>query len=122
MKRTILIPAAFAALLALATTSQVHGYGACRGGYTTCGNGSAQHYSSGSASGPYGSASHTGSTTATPSGVQHSGSTSATGAYGGSYSGSSTRAYSPTTYSGYSAVGTTGGGYSRSVTRSGYYP
>jgi hypothetical protein len=118
MIRTILIPAALAALLTLATSSQVHAYGAVHAGYTTTGAGGTQHYGSTSAAGPYGSVSHTGSTTATPYGVQHTGSTTVDG---NTYSSSGTRAYSPSTYHGYSAVGTTGT-YNASVTRTGYYP
>jgi hypothetical protein len=121
MMRTILIPAALAALLALATTSPVRAYGAYHRGYTMYGAGGYHHYGTTTGYGRYGgSVSHTGSTTGSSSGYQHTGSTTATGRYGGSYSSSSSRAYSPTTYSGYSAVGASGGGYSRSVTRTGY--
>jgi len=124
MMRTILIPTALAALLALATASEVHAYGAYHASYTTCGGGSVQHYGSTSSYGGYGgtSVSHSGSTTVGPyGGAQHTGSTTVSGPGGASYTGSTTRAYSPTTYGGYGATGVSGG-YSSSVTRTGYYP
>jgi hypothetical protein len=121
LMRTILLSVAFAALLSLATATQVHAYGACHTGCTTCGPNGVQHSGSTTVSGPNGTASHTGSTVSTPYGTEHTGTTTATG-YGGSasYSGSTTRVYSPTTYGSYSAVGTTSA--SASVTRVGVYP
>jgi hypothetical protein len=121
LMRTILLSAVLAALLSLTTATQAHAYGACHTGYTTCGPNGVQHSGSTTVSGPGGTASHTGSTTSTPYGTEHTGTTTATGAYGGAYAGSTTRAYSPTTYGSYSAVGTTGA-YHSSVTRVGVAP
>jgi hypothetical protein len=123
MIRTILVPAALAALLALLTSSHAHAYGACHTGYTACGSNGAVHYGSTSAYGAYGgSVQHTGSTSVNNGTVQHTGSTTASGAYGGSAQVNTSRAYSPTMYNGYSAGGTSG--YGASVTRSAsaYYP
>ena len=61
MLRKILIPAALAAFLMVATSSQVHAYGAVHAGYTTVGAGGVQHYGTTTASGPYGTATHTSS-------------------------------------------------------------
>src|SRR5262249_23488569 len=104
--RTILIPGILAVLLPLLTTSEVLAYGATYKGHTSVSNnGTVHHSSSGSASGPYGSAHYSGSTTVKQGDVQHTGSTTATGAYGGSYQSSTSRSYSPGTYNSYSAAG-----------------
>jgi hypothetical protein len=109
MKRTLLIPA-LAVVLALGISSRAHAYGASRTAHTSVSsNGTVQHSSSGSASGPYGSVQHSGSTTAGAGGVQHTGTTTATGAYGGTYDHTASRTYSPSTYNGYSAAGVSGG-------------
>jgi len=123
MLRTILVPALVAGTLALLAAAQAHGYGACHTGSTYVSpSGGVQHTGSTTASGPYGS--YSGSHTSSYSGggssgggsVSHSGSATASGPYGtASYSGSTTRAYSPTTYGGYSAAGTAS--YSGSVAR-----
>jgi hypothetical protein len=94
MMRTILVPAALAALLALATASQVHAYGACsrsatyRNPYT----GRSATVNEGTAVGP--------------NGVYHGASVSGSGP-NGSYEAAGARAYSPSTYGGYTAVGHT---------------
>src|SRR4051794_32990496 len=100
MMRTILIPAALAALLALLTSAQAHAYGAAHVGYTTAGPGGVQH--TGTTVGPNGQVyQHSGSTEVGPNGgVEHTG--TSTGPYG---SATTTRAYSPGAYNSYSAGG-----------------
>ncbi len=106
MMRTILAPVVLAGLLALLTTSQAHAYGCAHVGYTRVSpNGGVEHYGATETRTPYGSEDvHT-------------------DRYGGAYGGgeSTTRAYSPSMYSGYGAVGvhTTAdqGSVTRSVTR-----
>ncbi len=102
MMRTILVPAALAALLSLATASQLYAYGAVsRSASYSNPNTGRTATASGSAS--YG-----------PNGASHSASASGSGpngSYEGSASGS--HAYSASTYGGYTAVGSTsfnGGG------------
>ena len=102
--RTILVPAALAALLALATSSRVHAYGACSRSAT---------YTNPN-TGRSGTANE--STAWGPNGATHSTSASGSGP-NGSYSGSSQHAYSPTTYDGYSAAGATGSAYKAGVVR-----
>ena len=103
MIRTILVPTVAAALLALLTSSQAHGYGAaCRSAtYTNPNTGR--------------SATATQSATWGPGGASRSGSVSGSGP-NGSYSASGARTYSPTTYGGYSAGGSTST-YSAGVVR-----
>jgi hypothetical protein len=115
MMRTILILAALAALLALLTSSQAHAYGAAHVGCTTAGPNGVQH--TGTTVGPNGQVyQHSGSTAVGPSGgVEHTGTSTSSGPYGSAAS-TTTRAYSPAAYSGYSAAG--GGAYGASVTRS----
>src|SRR4051794_13140285 len=82
MFRTVLLPALFAGLLTLLTSSQADAYGAVHRGYTTVSpSGGVQHHGQTAAYGPQGgySASHTGSTTASGGTVDHTGSTTASG-------------------------------------------
>jgi hypothetical protein len=90
MMRTILVPAVIAGLLALSMCSQAHAYGAVHTGYTAVGpNGGAYHTGTTAAVGPYGGAAER---------------TTSVGPYGAT---STTRAYSPNMYGGYSGVGQT---------------
>src|SRR5947209_15651126 len=100
MMRTILVPAVLAALLALATSTPVHAYGAVSRSatYTNPNTGRTGTVNEGTAVGP--------------NGVYHGASVSGSGP-NGSYEATGARAYSPSTYGGYSAVGHTdyyGGG------------
>lgn len=120
MLRTILIPALLATLLAALTTTRADAYGAYHTGYTTVSPaGGVQHYGQTTATGVHGGTyDRTSSTTGGyGAGATHTSSTTATGAYGGVYHGSTTRAYSPATYQGYSAAGMSGSTYRAGVVR-----
>jgi hypothetical protein len=106
MLRSILVPALLAAAAGLLTASHAHAYGACHTGYTHVGPGGVQHVGQTTAVGPGGQAYH------------HS-SAGAAGPAGGAYSSSTTRAYSPSAYGGYSAGGSVG--YGASVSHSTAY-
>ena len=103
MMRTILVPAALAALLALATSSPVHAYGACSRSatYTNPNTGRSRTVNENTSYGP--------------NGVSHNVSESGSGP-NGSYSESASRSYSPTMYGGYTGAGVERG-YSASVVR-----
>ena len=104
MMRTILAPAVLAGLLALAASSQVYAYGACRGGSLTYTN-------------PYTGRSTTAAegTAVGPNGVYHAGGVTTSGP-NGTYGATSAHAYSPTMYGGYSGAGNAGG-YGAAVVR-----
>ena len=99
MMRTILMPAALAALLGLLTASQAHAYGAVSrtATYTNPYTGRTATAHETTAVGPNGNAYH-------EENVEGTG-------YRGGYEAGGARVYSPSTYDGYSGVGTTHTGY-----------
>ena len=103
MMRTILVPAALAALLGLATSVQVHAYGACgrTATYTNPYNGRTTTATEGTAYGP--------------NGAYHGATVSGSGP-NGAYHATDERAYSPTMYNGYSGAGVEHG-YGAAVVR-----
>ena len=110
---------AVALVAALALPAAAHGYGAYHAGCTTVTPGGVQHYGTTAVATPYGTATHSSATAATPYGAAHTSTTTASGAYG-SAAATTTRAYSPTTYAGYSAAGVSTAGGQAGVVRTGY--